>query len=462
LFDDIHLSVGDLTQAREAARKYFHTALNPGDRAAIYTTSGTVTEEFTDDLAKLEAALLRIRPQMRAVAMEHECPPMTYYEGDLIMRNDPTALQTAVSDAFMCAGSANQQQLGRGAGPALGGLTPQQAQALAQAGASRAVAEGESNTQLVIATLVSVVNRMATTPGQRVIILVSPGFYITTNYRIDESGLLDKAIHANVMISTLDARGLYTLIPGGDASQSGFNNVATSGAKALFQSAAANAEGDSLGELAEGTGGVWFHNNNDLVEGLKHVSAVPEYQYLIGFSPQNLKYDGSFHKLKVTVRLKTDNLQARRGYYAPRHAPNEEEQAKEEIREAMFSRDELIDIPLALQTQFFKTEDGIKLSILARIDMKGLHFEPKEGRQYDFVTIVTGLFDRNGQMVDSMTKTVEMHLKPENFSKYVEMGLLEKTSFDIHPGKYAVRLVVRDSEGQTMAARNGVVEIPEK
>ena len=35
-----------------------------------------------------------------------------------------------------------------------------------------------------------------------------------------------------------------------------------------------------------------------------------------------------------------------------------------------------------------------------------------------------------------------------------------KTSFDVAPGSYVVRLVVRDSEGQTMAARNGVVEIP--
>jgi hypothetical protein len=35
-----------------------------------------------------------------------------------------------------------------------------------------------------------------------------------------------------------------------------------------------------------------------------------------------------------------------------------------------------------------------------------------------------------------------------------------KTSFDTQPGKYLLRLVVRDSEGQMMAARNGIVEIP--
>jgi hypothetical protein len=35
-------------------------------------------------------------------------------------------------------------------------------------------------------------------------------------------------------------------------------------------------------------------------------------------------------------------------------------------------------------------------------------------------------------------------------------------NLDIKPGSYLVRLVVRDSEGQTMSARNGVVEIPNK
>jgi hypothetical protein len=35
-----------------------------------------------------------------------------------------------------------------------------------------------------------------------------------------------------------------------------------------------------------------------------------------------------------------------------------------------------------------------------------------------------------------------------------------KSSFDIKPGTYLVRLVVRDAEGAQMAARNGAVSIP--
>ena len=34
-------------------------------------------------------------------------------------------------------------------------------------------------------------------------------------------------------------------------------------------------------------------------------------------------------------------------------------------------------------------------------------------------------------------------------------------TFEIKPGKYMVRQVIRDSEGAQMAAKNGVVEIPD-
>jgi len=39
-------------------------------------------------------------------------------------------------------------------------------------------------------------------------------------------------------------------------------------------------------------------------------------------------------------------------------------------------------------------------------------------------------------------------------------GITVKSSFDVKPGTYLVRLVVRDKEGELMAARNGAVVIP--
>jgi hypothetical protein len=58
-----------------------------------------------------------------------------------------------------------------------------------------------------------------------------------------------------------------------------------------------------------------------------------------------------------------------------------------------------------------------------------------------------------------MTKTVAMKLRDETLARLTS-GITVKTSFDVKSGAYVVRLVVRDAEGQAMAAQNGAVEIP--
>ncbi len=454
VFDDAHLAAGDLMQSREAARKHLRTALLATDRAAVFTTSGTVTVDFTGDQEALDEAMKKVQPRPTAVIAQMECPPMTYYMADQISKGDSQAFQAATQDAIRCT---NTDLLN---------LTPAQAQAAASnvvtGAVARVTARSEHDILVTLDALNGILNRMSSTPGQRLMVLISPGFYITTESRISAGAITDKALRSNVVISTIDARGLYTVISGGDASEPrNFLNASTEALKNRYAQESKLVEGDILGELADGTGGTWFHNNNDIVEGLKRTSAAPEFLYILGFSPQNLKFDGSFHGLKVTVKLKDANLQARRGYYTPKHAPDDAEAAKEEMREAFFSRDEMVEIPVAMQTQFFKLDaDKAKVSVLAKVDMKQIRFRKADGRNLNTITIVTGLFDRNGNMISGWIKTVDLRFKDENLEARVNGGLQVKTSFDVPPGKYVVRLVVRDSEGQAMAAKNGVVDVP--
>jgi len=114
-----------------------------------------------------------------------------------------------------------------------------------------------------------------------------------------------------------------------------------------------------------------------------------------------------------------------------------------------------------LHTQFFKSSDtSAKLSVLARIDVRQLRFRKADGRNADSLTVTAGLFDRNGNFVNAMEKTVDMHLKDETLSTRLNSGITVKSGFDVTPGSYFVRIVVRDAEGQKMAALNGAVEIP--
>jgi VWFA-related protein len=159
---------------------------------------------------------------------------------------------------------------------------------------------------------------MASLPGQRTLILISPGFLtVVPEAMTDKSRILDLAAHSNVTISALDARGLYTTAL--DASEQGPRTASALMNADEFQrhSDSMSLNEDVMAELADGTGGTFFHNSNDLDAGLQKLAAAPEYVYLLELSLENVKPDGTWHRLKVKLNQDGLKLQARRGYFAP-------------------------------------------------------------------------------------------------------------------------------------------------
>jgi len=449
LFDDLHMSLSDLVYTRDAARREIDSSLHALDRAAIYTTSGRQTMEFTGDREKLHAALAAIATgpaQAQKALAQNSCPPMTYYMGDRINNlNDTEALNVAAADAMVCANLHNLAM----------------AQQMARQAAREAASLGDRDTVSALDTLRTVINRMATMPGQRSIVLVSPGFLVVTTDRQDEeTRLIERAVKANVVIGALDARGLYTMIPGGDASQRTLN-TATINAKSRYATAEANAQADVMANLSSGTGGTFYRNSNDLDEGFARTAAAPDYLYILGFSPLGLKLDGRYHDLKVVVtRGKGLVPQARKGYYAPRYAQDAADLAKQQLEEAFFTRDELHDLPAMLHTEYFKSDNGdATLLAVTKIDVKKLAFHREADRNRNDVTVLTGLFDNDGNYVSGQQKTMEFRLLDSTLEKPLTDGMAVRSTFTVHPGRYVVRMVVRDSEGQLMAAESALVEI---
>ncbi len=436
LFDDIHLKFGDLAQVREAAWHNLQT-LQPTDRAAILTTSGQTQLDFTDDRDKLHDTLNRLLPRPITGSGVQECPDISYYMADqIINKNDQIAAEVVMQEAASCGVPVKINELRN----------------LAQ----RALNLGDHETQVSLSTIRDVIRRIAAMPGQRSIILVSPGFYNPDQLQ-EQMDIADRALHSGVTVNTLDARGLYTTMP--DASTQAPSHD-TAGPMLNYMRDEASADADVLSDLAYATGGTFIQNTNDLVGGLRRLATPPEYSYLLGFSPQNLKFDGHFHNLKVTVKGQKLNIQARKGYYAPKQAASAAEQAKQQIQDEVFSQEELHDLPVELHTQFFKTsDDDAKLSVLVKLDVQHLHYRKVDGRNNNSLTVVSAVFDRNGNFVTGNQKTLHMHWKDETLGTKLASGVTLKSSFDVKPGSYLVRLVVRDDEGQ-LAAQNGAIEIP--
>jgi VWFA-related protein len=450
VFDDADLAMGDAVSVRYAAQKLFD-GLPPTDRVGIFTSSGQVSVDFTSDRLRLKDSLSRIvpRPLVGSGSNANECPSITFYQARQIIEfHDATAQNVAESDVIACLNT-NQPP------------PPTVVESMVRGKADSVLSSGEAQTEMVYRNIEAAMRRLAAMPGQRVLVFVSPGFVLTLETR-EQGDLIERANRSSIVINTIDARGLYAPDLFGDISQKSDASPLTSGERAQFRMAEQFEDGIILGELADGTGGTFFHNRNDLDVGMQRAVAAPEISYVLGFSPQNLKLDGNFHTLKVSFAQKSKYvIQARKGYYAPRHVKDPAEAAKEEIQEAIFSQEEIRDVPIELQTQFFKSSDTeAKLAVLTRVDMNAIRFRKDAGRSNDNLTFATAIFDENGNFITGGEKILEMKLLDPTLTRLDKTGLTVKSSFDIKPGTYLVRMVVRDGEGAQMAARNGAVTIP--
>lgn len=181
----------------------------------------------------------------------------------------------------------------------------------------------------------SLVEQLGHTPGRRTLVLVSDGFLLTpgevpfdllhayfpefTSLRSIErvSNLIDPiyriAAQRNVMIYTIDSRGLYTP-PALDASRSG-GGSATTRVNTTWDSIAQNQQ-LTLSELAATTGGISFLNRNDILTGLQRAFADGRDYYMLAYVPTNPTADGKFRKIDVRVRDSKARVNAKRGYWA--------------------------------------------------------------------------------------------------------------------------------------------------
>jgi VWFA-related protein len=453
----------DLMQARNAAGRYIDSSLTPIDRVAVFTVSGQTQSDFTDDRAKLHSILAQLQPRTVTAgdpSAQSDCPPMDYYEAEQIQnKKDSQTIQVATEDALACMPNVNNSPLPLTASQQASLLL--QADALVASTAVRLEELGDNQTEYSLRRLREIIQRISALPGQRMIVFISPGF-IYPYRELEFSEIVDRAIRSGVFINTLDARGLYT--PGlGDISQATVDaNPVTAGFRTNLHLEGESAQMQVLLDLAQDTGGFAFYGNNDLGEGLREIVSAPETSYLLAFVPQNLKADGHFHSVRVAVAGNNKfTIQARKGFYAPQHGETPAETARQDIDEALFSREEQHGLPVGLQTQYYKTDAmDAKLAVLAHVDLAHVRFDKVNGRNQNDLTFVAALFDRNGNFITGTQKVVEMKLLDATLEKLAQTGVTVRTSFDVKPGDYVVRLVVRDSKAALVSAENGAVEIP--
>ena len=265
-----------MARIRGAAGAHFRKSFSRADHAAIETVSGRIAVEFTTDRDKLEDAVSQLRWVPVAGRGGMECPDVSYYMADLVLNKaDSQATDALTYHTAQCAH-----------------VRPEVARQLAKAASERKLIMGREDTKRTLAAVRRAIQRLALVSGERVIILASPGFFAGTaegHRAITE--VLQLAAKDNVIIHGLSVQGVIQAAEEEDVAghvmvhrQAPPRASSPDQVWVRYRRETAEADGDIMNDLAEGTGGTFFRKNNDLRVGFTRLATVPEYSYLLAFA----------------------------------------------------------------------------------------------------------------------------------------------------------------------------------
>lgn len=204
-FDDLNTPDADLIYARDAADQYLTANIQTQGSVAIFT-SGQMLSDFTSNPQQIHDALLNLHASAQALS-EHHCPDLSDYQALRITENDEAALSVAIDEAAHC----DMGMLEKSPRDFLETLIRKLAQ--------NVVNQAQIQTRTNLQQLARAVTSVSQKSGQRTLILVSPGFLSEyEQHRVDE--IVNQALHAQVVINALDAKGLAVLMRSADSSRS--------------------------------------------------------------------------------------------------------------------------------------------------------------------------------------------------------------------------------------------------
>ena len=447
LVDGLNTPGADQSRMRQQLLKYLQK-LGPRRSIAIYLLGRdlSVLQDFTDDPQLLQAALSKLGP-FGSVTLQPEAGP-----DDLFIRDF---------------GSVTGAQL-----PAL------VLQHLREFETEQLSRETDDRVGITVAALSRLAQILAGYPGRKNLIWLSGAFPMSIvpdqNNRMaaDAQRSYAKQIDfaanlltdAQVAVYTVDVRGLdnnslSAETNGADAS----GQVRRNGA---FQEELSRQEGvdtdihASEKELAEQTGGRAFYNSNDLNQAVKDALADGSTYYTLGYYPENIRWDGAFHKIVIKVTRKGLGVRSRKGYFAYDLALTEkinEETARMEFIGALTpGTPAMTTLPFAAIVAP-PAKPGDPVTVEYSVEPHSIAFEDQKNAKLDFVIRA---FDAHGKSAGNQSQSFTFDLTPEKLEYVKTHGLRIKQTITLPSGRFLLKVGVRDVKSNAIGTLSATVQVP--
>ena len=323
-----------------------------------------------------------------------------------------------------------------------------------------------------------IIRGMKELPGRKSIMLMSDGLQILSQNKdgFNDSTrvldllneLVDTANRAEVVVYTMDARGLQSLgaTAADDFSALSSQKIAqrlTERRDELFDTQ------EGLVYLAKQTGGFPIINQNDLNGGIRKVLDDQSY-YLIAYEPDEETFDVNkrrFNALEVKVKRDNVNVRYRSGFFGIEDDKIEKPKnltPYQQISTALTSPFAVNDIKLNLNTVFGSdAKFNYFINSFLYISINDLKFtdEPNKMKKAVFDVLAMSFGD-NGTVVESLSKTYTINLKPESYQKLLNEGFVYNFTFPIKKaGAYQMRVAIRDHATEKVGSASQFVEVPQ-
>jgi VWFA-related protein len=273
---------------------------------------------------------------------------------------------------------------------------------------------------------------------------------------------VNAAVRANIAIYSVDTRGLQAISPLGDASTGSLRGTGAYNGGALQNNMSANfATQEVMASLSTDTGGKAFFDSNDFAPAFAQMERDTSAFYAIGFRSSNPARDGKYRKLTIKINRPGVKLEYRPGYYAPadfQHSAHEDRER--ELEEQLASDLPATDMAVYMDAMYFRLDDN-RFYVPVSLIVPGSQIPFVKGGDKDKATldIIGSVIDELKRPIGHARETVKLNLDPSLQAR--QKNIEYTTSFNLPPGKYQMKFVVRENQTGRMGSFDADITLPD-
>jgi VWFA-related protein len=476
LLDGLNTPAQNQIYVKQEMLKFLARQYDPNTRLAVIalTNNLTVLQNFTQDPLLLRAALGRYLAETPALAR--------------------SGGQMETPSASVPAATVNLPAQATG-GPTGSGPDPGLPATLAAGGSSASIFEDiaylmdrferesenfsrDTRISTTLSALEQIARFMSGQNGRKVLLWFSTGFPFSVagdspsameaerNYGDQIRRTINLLNDAHVATYTIDASGL---VPNsiGDPSLSGRDSegkvhLGIDANRALstesFQRFSTH---DALETIARDTGGRYFGNRNDLDQAIQSALTESGFYYMLGYYPSKKKWDGKFRNVKLQVNRPGMQLRYRRGYFAVNPSDWRKDNGESTLTGALTNA--LPSTEVTFMARALPPQPDLDTVVEFAVDPSTLSFEIEAGNLHHCtLEFEVQAFTPEGKRVKTEVQTADASLPEPTYERVSKQELPMSVPIRLGPGKYILRLGVRDNLTGLFGTANLPLEVPAK